>query len=190
VTPAEFAKRVLVELRLPVTDNNVTALVAFQVQEGGHTNGAYFNPLNTMRSMPGGREANLQVKGIKAYSSWSEGITATAKTMAQDNMKGIVLALARNASPMETLRAISASPWGWQDKSGRPIPFAAAENLVRAPQALARYASQKYRDVGGISGEFGSLFGSLPIGTLVIGAAIVAGVLLVGYGLYEKRNAS
>ena len=156
MTPAFFAQSLLASLSLPVTDNNVAALVAIQKQEGGHEiNSAWFNPLNTMRDMPGAREAGLQVKGIKAYSSWEEGIAATAKTMAQPNMRGIYNALARNAPPEDTLAAFGLSDWGWYKyESGKRInlPYPVATDLIHSPAMLAKYANTAYR-AGGIAGS-------------------------------------
>lgn len=161
MTPALFAQSLLASLSLPVSDNNVAALVAIQKQEGGHeANSAWFNPLNTMRDMPGAREAGLQVKGIKAYSSWDEGIAATAKTMAQTapgfDMRPIVNALRRSAPPEETLAAFAASPWGWytyKDKTRVPISPRAAIEILKSPSALAKYANTAYRDAGGIASK-------------------------------------
>jgi len=150
MTPILFAKALLAALNLPVSESNVAALVAIQKQEGGHQlNRAWFNPLNTMRSMPGAQEAGLQVKGIKAYSSWDEGIAATALTLGQGNMRPIVTSLSRSAPPEETLAVFAASPWGWYEyKNGVRVPhsYPGATALVRSPEALARYGSTPYRD--------------------------------------------
>ena len=41
-------------MRLPVTADNVAAITAWEMAEGGHWyNTAYYNPLNTTQSMPG-----------------------------------------------------------------------------------------------------------------------------------------
>lgn len=196
MTPALFAQSLLASLSLPVSDNNVAALVAIQKQEGGHeANSAWFNPLNTMRDMPGAREAGLQVKGIKAYSSWEEGLAATAKTMAQDNMRGIMNALARSAPPSETLAAFAASPWGWytfKDHTRVDLPYTAATAILKSPAALAKYANTAYRDAGGIASKllpgamawWPAMPGGLPVWTSVV-FATATGIL--GSQLARRR---
>jgi hypothetical protein len=113
VTPALFAQAVLGRLGLPISENNIAALVAFQSWEGGHMNNtARFNPMNTMRDVDGAEQARGLVKGIKAYATWDDGVEGTALTLAQGNMRGIYNALARSAPADETLRAVASSPWG------------------------------------------------------------------------------
>jgi hypothetical protein len=50
--------------------------------------------------------------GVQAYSSWDEGLEATAKTLTNGLYKEILAALSRSAAPDETLRVIAKSPWG------------------------------------------------------------------------------
>jgi hypothetical protein len=201
MTPALFAQSLLAALSLPTSDNNVAALVAIQKQEGGHeANSAWFNPLNTMRDMPGARDAGLQIKGIKAYSSWDEGIAATAKTLAQTapgfDMRSIVNALRRSAPPEETLAAFAASPWGWYkyvDKKRVPISPDAAIALLKSPAALAKYANTAYRDAGGIASKilpgamawWPAMPGGLPVWTSVV---FVAATGILGTQLARRRS--
>lgn len=129
MTPQMFAEALLHRLGMPVTDNNVAALVAVQVIEGGHSNNsALYNPMNTMWDLGGSRDAGLLVHGIKAYNSWDEGLEATALTL----IKGppafkygpILDALRHSAPPDETLKAWGASKWGWS------APVAAAKAYI------------------------------------------------------------
>ena len=195
MTPALFAEEVLVSLSLPVTAENVAALIAFQAQEGGHEqNSAWHNPLNTMRDAPGAVDAGLKVKGIKAYPSWETGIAATAETIAQPNMRGIYAALARSAPAAETLRAVSASPWGWYkyvDHARVSLPYHAAEALLASPAALASFGGRAYRAAGAPSSwpSFfswfhlpASAFPGLPGWTalFVVGSTAVLGSQLLG----------
>lgn len=170
MTPVDFARALLRRLNLPVTDNNVNALIAFQKIESGHqANGAWFNPLNTMRGAPGARDANLQVKGIKAYSSWDEGLEATAKTIAQPNMSGIFNSLRASANPDDTLRAIHVSPWGW-DKAIRVAPAS----------AYLAYGNIVYRPVAGVADFFAQQW-SKPV--VKYGAIIVGSAFVIGFGI-------
>jgi len=155
MTPALFAQSLLSELSLPVTQNNIAALVAIQNQEGGHEhNSAWYNPLNTMLDPRTGKSAGK----VMAYSSWDEGIRATASTMSQPNMRAIVAALARSASPEETLKAFANSPWGWYDaKTGSRLPYPAALAVVRSPGLLAKFGAMAYRGGDAMFGFTGGL---------------------------------
>ena len=185
MTPTDFARALLQKLKLPVTDNNVAALVAFQKQEGGHeANSAWFNPLNTMypvtpsKDFPGAHDAGLKVKGIKAYANWDEGLEATARTLAQGNMKGIFNSLARNASPAETLNQIPASGWGWS----QPVAFSAY---------LLSGANKEYRSVAGALDTFTNAFSSPAVkyGALAfVGLLVVGGVVFAGYKISKRHS--
>lgn len=194
MTPALFAEAVLSSLSLPVSENNIAALVAIQRQEGGHEhNSAAFNPLNTgydVKSDGHSRSAGLQVQSIKAYDSWDEGIRATAKTIAQPSMRGIYDALAKSLPPEDTLAAFAASPWGWYkyEKGVRiPLPYPLALATLRNHEDLVRYANAAYRGAQGFAGAFwrpGSFFFGdvLPLwaGLFFSGATAVLGSQLAG----------
>lgn len=198
MTPFDFARALLSRLGLPVSDNNVSALIAVQQIEGGDSaNSAWHNPLNTMRDMPGARDAGLQVKGIKAYANWSDGIEATARTLEQGtkthvapgfDMSGIYRSLARNALPDETIKAWQVSPWGW-DKTAR----------VASASAYQAYALRPFRSLGGGSwidtGEnaIRELFSPRPAvkyGMIAfVGVMSLAGLALAAYGITKHREA-
>ena len=75
-TQLTWARALLVAMRLPVTADNVAAVTAWEMAEGGHWyNTAYYNPLNTTQSMPGATVFNSV--GVKAYTSWKQGLEAT-----------------------------------------------------------------------------------------------------------------
>jgi len=110
VTPLDFARALLSRLNLPMSSNNLTSIVAFVGIEQGHwSNQARFNPLNTTLRMPGSTSATGV--GVQRYTSWTQGVEANARTLAQTNMKGIVQALAQSADPQVFLRALSDSAW-------------------------------------------------------------------------------
>jgi hypothetical protein len=184
VTPVLFAETLLSRLGMPVTDNNVTALVAVQAIEGGHqANSAWHNPLNTMRSMPGASDAGLQVKGIKAYSNWDDGVEATALTIEQGtkthvapgfDMSDIYRSLARSAPPDETVLTWQSSHWGW-DKAVKVAPAA----------SFKFYRNVVYRGAGFLSAHGRAFkYGAMT----VVGVLALGGLVLVGIGIKKKRD--
>ncbi len=111
-TPIDFACALLRELALPETQNNIAALVAAQCIEGGYMhNGAIFNPLNTTWKLEGSH--GVTAIGVQAYPTWAAGLEATCKTLTNGLYKNILDALAADAEPDVTLRAMALSPWGW-----------------------------------------------------------------------------
>ena len=106
-----WAKALLVAMRLPVTADNVAAIAAWEMAEGGHSyNTAYYNPLNTTQSMPGASIFNSV--GVKAYTSWKQGLEATVITMKNGYYDGIIAALQRGNDSSAVAAAVGASPWG------------------------------------------------------------------------------
>lgn len=192
MTPLDFAHALLHRLGLPESNNNLQALVAVQAVEGGHmANGAQFNPLNTMQPAPGARDAGLKVKGIKAYSSWDEGLEATAQTLLSTKFdySGILRALARSAPADETVRVWGQSPWGWT-KEG-------ASKVGRAATYFSYYAHKEFPGGGAfgflssptqaIKDLFQTPSSSKKVGMIVIGVGAVAGLAMLVYGLRSKR---
>jgi hypothetical protein len=117
VTPLDFAKALTASLGVPSSSNNLSAIVAWEAQEGGHyANGAKYNPLNTMYAGYGGVNAIGQVK---AYPSWSDGLHATVATLQGSAYAGVRQALAVSADPSDTLQAINDSPWLGYQSAGR-----------------------------------------------------------------------
>ena len=106
-----WAKALLVAMRFPVTADNVAAITAWEMAEGGHWyNTAYYNPLNTTQSMPGATVFNSV--GVKAYTSWKQGLEATMKTLKNGYYGGILDALRRGNDATAVAAAVGASPWG------------------------------------------------------------------------------
>lgn len=115
-TQFTWAKALLVAMRFPVTADNVAAVTAWEMAEGGHWyNTAYFNPLNTTQSMPGATVFNSV--GVKAYTSWKQGLEATVKTLRNGYYGAIIAALRRGNDAEAVARAVGASPWGTGDFS-------------------------------------------------------------------------
>ncbi len=110
-TQLTWARALLVAMRLPVTADNVAAITAWEMAEGGHWyNTAYYNPLNTTQSMPGATVFNSV--GVKAYTSWKQGLEATVTTLKNGYYGGIIEALRRGDDSTAVAAAVGASPWG------------------------------------------------------------------------------
>ncbi len=106
-----WARALLVAMRLPVTADNVAAVTAWEMAEGGHWyNTAYYNPLNTTQSMPGATVFNSV--GVKAYTSWKQGLEATMITLKNGYYGSILDALRRGNDSTAVAAAVGASPWG------------------------------------------------------------------------------
>jgi peptidoglycan hydrolase CwlO-like protein len=115
-TQLTWAQALLVAMRLPVTADNVAAITAWEMAEGGHWyNTAYYNPLNTTQDMPGATVFNPV--GVKAYTSWKQGLEATVKTLKNGYYGGILEALKRGNDSTAVAQAVGASPWGTGDFS-------------------------------------------------------------------------
>lgn len=114
LTPKTFAEAVLSSLGLPQTSSNVQALVAWQKKEGGNwQNGARFNPLNTTLRLPGSTVmSGGNSAGVQSYTSWDQGVQATAETLRMSNYSGIRQVLAQSGGCSALSQAVANSPWG------------------------------------------------------------------------------
>ena len=111
ITQVTWAQAFLKSLGMPITADNVAAVVAWEMAEGGHWyNTAYFNPLNTTQSMPGATVFNSV--GVKAYTSWVQGLKASVITLRNGYYGGILDALSRGNDAQAVANAVAASPWG------------------------------------------------------------------------------
>jgi hypothetical protein len=102
-----WAKDLLRTLGMPVSNENVRAIVAWEQAEG---TSAGYNPLATTQSSPGATDFNSV--GVKNYSSYSDGIDATVKTLTNGLYDPILAALRRGSSADDVANAVAASPWG------------------------------------------------------------------------------
>ena len=106
-----FAVALLNALGAPVTSQNLSAIVSWEIQEGGgFGNRAAFNPLNTTLRLPGSRTVTRV--GVQAYTSPSQGLQATVQTLRNGLYGGILAALRAGNSAQAVERAVAASPWG------------------------------------------------------------------------------
>jgi peptidoglycan hydrolase CwlO-like protein len=111
VTQITWAQAFLKRLAMPMTADNVAAIVAWEMAEGGHWyNTAYYNPLNTTQSMPGATVFNSV--GVKAYKSWMQGLEASVITIHNGYYGGILAALRVGNDGQAVAAAVAASPWG------------------------------------------------------------------------------
>jgi peptidoglycan hydrolase CwlO-like protein len=110
-TPLTWAKALLQQLHMPLTAENVAAITAWELAEGGHWhNTAHYNPLNTTMPEPGATSMNSV--GVKAYLSWAQGFTATLATLHNGYYEGILAALRAGDDAIAVAHAVAASPWG------------------------------------------------------------------------------
>jgi peptidoglycan hydrolase CwlO-like protein len=118
-TQQTWARALLKNLGVPVSDANISAIVSWEMAEGGHWyNTAHFNPLNTTQSEPGATSMNSV--GVKAYVSWGQGFTATITTLFNGYYAGILAALERGDDAQAVANAVGASAWGTGTFTIRP----------------------------------------------------------------------
>lgn len=116
-TPVTWANKLLQLLGMPLTSDNLAALVAWEMAEGGHWhNTAHYNPLNTTQPMPGATAMNSV--GVKAYTSWSQGFEATIITLHNGRYGGILAALRAGDDAVAVAHAVALSPWGTGNFAG------------------------------------------------------------------------
>ena len=110
-TPLEFAKALLSAGGWPQSDNNLKAVVAWEALEGGHWyNTAFFNPMNTMQTMPGSHSFNNKPDPqVQSYPDWDTGLAATLKTLQNGLYNDAIDALAASADPVVTINSLK--PW-------------------------------------------------------------------------------
>jgi hypothetical protein len=105
-----FAEDVLHGLGIKPSKGALRAMDAWIRAEGGHTNGARFNWLNTTMPAPGAGNTGTQ-GNIKVYRSYEQGVEATVKTLKLGFYDGIRHAL-KKGDAMGAVKAVESSPWG------------------------------------------------------------------------------
>jgi hypothetical protein len=103
----QWAHDFLSRLGLPVTSENVRAMVAWQQAEGTR---AQFNPLATTQNMPGATQFNSV--GVKNYVTYGDGLTANIKAITNGRYPNILAALKAGNNADAVAQAIANSPWG------------------------------------------------------------------------------
>jgi hypothetical protein len=90
-----FASDVLKSLGAPATPANISSLTTWFSREGNQPGVDQYNPLDTTLAEPGAKSTNSA--GVKSYTSWAQGVTATAQTLAGGGYSAIVAALKSGA---------------------------------------------------------------------------------------------
>jgi hypothetical protein len=67
-------------------------------------------PLNTTQPEPDATSTNPA--GVKSYTSWDQGLTATVSTLMNGRYSDILSALATGSSAQDVVSAVTSSPWG------------------------------------------------------------------------------
>jgi hypothetical protein len=113
-TPAQWAKDFLDAAVLPVTAENVRAVVSWiRAESGDPPNAARFNPLNTTERMPG--SWNYNYNGgypVQNYGDYQTGIRANAIVLRNGRYPQVVAALQRGNDAEAVINAVVVSPWG------------------------------------------------------------------------------
>lgn len=105
--PTGWAVDLLGTLGMPVTPDNVRFLNAWAQAEGSR---AAFNPLAT--TQPASGASSFNSVGVRNYTSYEQGLQATAQTLRNGNYGGILSALRSGTSAVSAAQAVAASPWG------------------------------------------------------------------------------
>jgi peptidoglycan hydrolase-like protein with peptidoglycan-binding domain len=128
-TRSQFATAFLTECKLPVSAENIIALIAWPESERSHTlpGGASFNPFDTTERWTG--STNFNPAGVQNYLSLGDGIMATKATLYNGLYGPIVSALQISDSADTVCARVCASPWGSK-------PIQSIVNSVRANQAV------------------------------------------------------
>lgn len=118
-----FVHQLLLELRVPRTDKNRVALLAWLAAEN---TSAHYNPLATTRGWPGATRFNSA--GVKNYPTLRAGIGATLATLRLDPYKPILAALKAGDSVQRVTHAIEASPWSGTHYAPDGLPWRAVND--------------------------------------------------------------
>lgn len=102
-----FANDLLTELKLPGTEQNIRAVVAWATAEGTK---AANNPLATTRNAPGA--TNFNSVGVKNYATYTDGLRATVDTIHNGRYTNIIEALTLGRDANAVASAVASSPWG------------------------------------------------------------------------------
>ena len=144
-TRTAWAADLLGRMRLPRTQSNMVALVAWQRAEGGHfKNSARFNPLNTTQPAPGSSVMNSH--GVRRYRSYESGMNATIDTLRLGYYGGVRAALRQGRSASAVANAVVDSKWGTKELILEVLPDARRE--VASDKSWPKGAGRQRRDQG------------------------------------------
>lgn len=200
-TPAEWAAAQLTYMGLPTSASNLAFLTGWYTAEGGNWhNTATYNPLNTTLQLPGSSAIAGNSAGVQAYTSWGQGLQATASTL--QGYPAIYSALkSGNASSADTSGQLGADflRWSGGGYSQVPVTPLTAADTSSISSILGLGASGITALFGGgsklvhgaestLSGidAVGTFFSSLTKGvTWIRMLEVVAGIGLMAFGLWS-----
>jgi len=130
----KFSQDVLTTLGVSNSGENLVAMVTWCNAEGGSKGGSngLYNPLNTGLSMPGSTTYGNQ-GGQVAYASYTDGVTATARTIQEPFCAAFLRDFQANAPAETTLLDIQNSAWAgghYLNQGGLVHQAANGRNLV------------------------------------------------------------
>jgi hypothetical protein len=108
VDPVQWARDFLTRLNMPITNDNVRAVAAWEQAEG---TAARFNPLATTQSGFQG-ETRFNSVGVKNYATYDDGINANVRAITNGLYGNVLDALRAGNSAERVGQAIADSPWG------------------------------------------------------------------------------
>jgi hypothetical protein len=108
VDPIQWARDFLTRLNMPITNDNVRAVAAWEQAEG---TAARFNPLATTQSGFEG-ETRFNSVGVKNYAKYDDGINANIRAITNGLYGNVLDALKAGNSAERVGQAIADSPWG------------------------------------------------------------------------------
>lgn len=120
MTQEQWARTILGAIGAPQNEVTTSAMLTWMRHEGGHwNNSAKYNPLNTTKVMDG-NDKSINSHGVKAYSSWQEGIDATLATIRKDayGYPKIIKQFQQGESEKSIYGAIHSSDWGTKNLPG------------------------------------------------------------------------
>jgi hypothetical protein len=205
LNPASFAASLLKALNIPVTNQRVADITAWETAEGQWGATGEFNaqtmhdPLNTKLMKYGGTP--IGGGATNTYPSWQAGIAATRDTLEQSNMAPILNALKSGGNPNDFNNALHVAPWAQSLYGGRPIATAVKNpnsnwsssstidalakdgGLGLVGKALSSGSGIVSNTVSGVDaiGNFTTSLGKWSTWKRVI--EVVGGVVLIGAGL-------
>jgi hypothetical protein len=200
-----FGKAVLKLLGAPTSPGNLKAFAAWAQIEG---DGGTWNPLNTTQTMPGSTPLSGNPDGVQNYTSATQGVQATYKTLMNGDYSGILAAMRANQGAAAVANAIEASPWDGSGHyggeggslsaivSGGPSPVPTGTPLaVSAPSGVGSGTSSSSSSSTAAStpASTSGIFGSGISGTvgkiLLTGLGVLAGGGLIVFGVISGTGA-
>lgn len=118
---AQWCATFLSMININETNSNMQIVYAWTQAEGGAgpqwggSNTANYNPINTTQGMPGSTPIAGNTAGVQSYTSWAEGLVATAKTITNGDYGDLLAALKSGDGSAFVGSSELASVWGTTD---------------------------------------------------------------------------